>query len=60
MNNISIKSIKSFIKYFSVSFFEQHVNSFEFVANEQKLKSIVTLIFSKTLKQLEIYLKLTE
>ena len=59
-NNISTKFTKSFIEYFSVSFLEQHVNSFEFVTNDQKLKTIVKLIFSTTLRQLKTYLKLTD
>ena len=59
-NNISIKSIKSFIDYFSMSLLEQRINSFDFVTNEQKLKAISKLVFSKTLKQLKTYLKLTE
>ena len=59
-NNISIKFIKSFIEYFSVSFLEQHVNFFDFVTDDQKLKTIVKLTFSTTLKQLKTYLKLTD
>ena len=59
-NNISIKFIKSFIEYFSVFFLDQHVNSFDFVTDDQKLKAIVKLIFSTILKQLKAYLKLTD
>ena len=59
-NNISIKSFKSFIKYSFVTLFEQHVDSFDLTTDEQKFKTIVNLRFSKTLKQLKIYLNLTE
>ena len=59
-NNISIKSSKSFIEYSSVSLLEQHVNSFDFATDEQKLKAIFSLTFSRTLKQLETYLNLTD
>ena len=58
-NNISIKFTKSFIEYSSISFLEQHVNSFELVTNDQKLKAIAKLTFPTTLRQLETYLRLT-
>ena len=58
-NNILIKLIKLFIEYCLMLFFEQHVNSFKFVIDEQKLKMFFSLIFSNFLKQFEIYLKLT-
>ena len=37
----------------------QHVNFLNFAIDEQKLKTIAQLVFSKTLKQFEIYLNLT-
>lgn len=59
-NNISIKLFKSFIDYSSITLFEQHVNSFDLVTDKQKLKTIINLTFSKTLRQFEIYLNLTK
>ena len=59
-NNISIKSTKSFIDYFSVSLLNQRVNFFDLITDTQKLKTIFTLKFSKILKQLKTYLNFTK
>ena len=59
-NNISINSSKIFFEFSSVNFLKQHVTSFELSTNEQKLRAIVNLIFSRNLTQLETYLELTK
>ena len=60
LNNISIKSTKSFIDYFSVSLLDQRVNFLNLNTDTQKLKPIFILKFSKTLEQLETYLDFTK
>ena len=59
-NNIFIKSIKSFIEYLFVLLFEQHVNLFDLITNEQKIKVIADLRFSNTLDQWKTYLNFTD
>ena len=58
VNNIFIKSIKTFIEYFTVNLLDQKMNSFGFATAEDKLKIIFLLKFSRTLQQLKTYLKL--
>ena len=58
-NNIFVNSKKIFIEYSSIYLLSQHVNSLKLAIDEQKLKTIAQLVFSKTLKQFEIYLNLT-
>ena len=58
-NNIFIKSAKVFFDYSSMSFLDQKIDSLELVTSKEKLKTIAKLRFSRTLRQLEIYLELT-
>ena len=58
-NNISIKLIKIFLSYSSISLLDQKIDSLDLVTFEEKLKTIVKLRFSRTLRQLETYLDLT-
>ena len=51
---------KVYIEYSSINLLERHVNFFEFVINDQKLKIIARLTFFAILSQFEIYLKLTK
>ena len=59
INNISIKFEKVFLNYSSVQFLNQKVNFFDFATTKDKLKTISKLQFSRTFRQLEIYLNLT-
>ena len=38
INNILIKSFKSFIEYSSITLLKKHVNSFDLITDEQKFK----------------------
>jgi hypothetical protein len=51
---------KIFLKYFSIQLLDQKMNSLNLTIDEKKLKTIVKLKFSRTLKQLEHYLELIE
>ena len=55
-NNISIKFIKTFIDYFSVSLLDQKIDSLNLIIVIEKLKTIVKLRFSINLRQLKSYL----
>ena len=55
-NNISIKLIKTFIDYLSVSLLNQKIDSLDLVIAIEKLKIIVKLRFFINLRQLESYL----
>ena len=59
-NNISIKLIKTFIDYLSVSLLGQKVDSLDLATAIEKLKTIAKLRFSINLRQLESYLGLTD
>ena len=58
-NNISIKLIKIFLSYSSVSLFDQKIDSLDLVTFEEKLKIIAKLRFSRIFRQFETYLDLT-
>ena len=60
INNISIKSEKIFIDYFTIHLLEQKMNFLELTTIEKKLKTIFRLSYFKTLQTLEIYLRFTE
>ena len=55
-NNISIKFIKTFLDYSSISLLNQKVNFLNLVTTIEKLKIIVKLRFSNNLRQLKSYL----
>ena len=59
-NNVSIKLIKIFLNYSSISFFDQKIDSFDLITFEEKLKTIVKFRFSRILRQLEIYFDLID
>ena len=59
-NNISIKSIKIFLNYSSISLFDQKIDSLNLITFEKKLKTIIKFRFSRTLRQLETYLDLID
>ena len=60
VNNITIKIIKVFVDYLTMQLFDQKVDFFELVTVEDKLKTIFMLKFSRSLRQLKIYLKLID
>lgn len=57
--NISLKSKKFFLNYFTVTLLRQRVNVLELFISEKKIKTLTDSQFSTTLKILEIYLELT-
>ena len=59
-NNIFVKIVKAFLDYSSISLLDQKVDSFDLIIFEKKLKTISKLRFSRTLRQLEIYLSLID
>jgi hypothetical protein len=64
-NLLTVKDIfvnlkKIFLRYDFVQLLNQKIDSLELITNEAKLKAIFKLKFSRTLKQLEIYLNLIE
>ena len=58
-NNISIKSIKIFLSYSSISLLDQKIDSLNLITSEEKLKTIVKFRFSRIFRQFETYLDLT-
>ena len=58
-NNIFIKSIKTFIEYFTVSLLSQKVDSLDLATTKEKLRAISKLRFSQILRQLKTFLDLT-
>ena len=54
-NNISIKSKKTFIDYFTIHLLNQKINSLKLIIAKKKLKIIFRFFFSKTLQLLKIY-----
>jgi hypothetical protein len=59
-NEIFVNLKKTFLRYFSIQLLDQKMNSLDLTIDEEKLKAIVKLKFSRTLKQLEHYLELIE
>ena len=57
--NIIFKVKKKYLKYSSISFLKQKIDNLKLITSKNKLKVIITLSFSKTLKDLKIYLKMT-
>ena len=58
--NIVIKSIKTYLNYFSIALLDQKINSLNFITIEKKLKVISKLQFLNSLKLLKFYLNLIE
>lgn len=56
---ITLKASKTYFEYFNISLLEQKIDSFELSMSSDKLKVIIDLTFSKTLKELKTYLKIT-
>ena len=59
-NNIFVNLKKIYIDYSTVNLLSQHVNSFDFITDKEKLKVIAKFVFSVTFDQFEIYLELIE
>ena len=59
-NNISIKFIKIFLNYSSISLFDQKIDSLNLITFEKKLKTIVKFRFSRIFRQFETYLDLID
>ena len=57
--SIFIKSSKAFFDYSNVQLLDQHVDFFDLSIAEDKLKVISMLRFSRTLREFEIYLDMT-
>ena len=58
--NIVLKSSKTYLKYFTISLFEQKINRFELSIVQKKLAIILQLKFFRILKNLKIYLSIIE
>ena len=58
--NIVINSKKTYIEFPTIQLLEQRVSSLELSTTKDKIEAIAKLDFSKNLKDLEIYLELTE
>lgn len=57
---ISLKLIKTFIDYLSVTLLRQKINDLELVIDEDKIRALKKLQFSATLSTLKKYLNLTD
>ncbi len=58
--NITLKATKTYLEYFTIALLDQKVDSLELFTIENKLKIIAKMFFSKTLKNLKIYLNATD
>ena len=58
--NVVLKSFKIYFEYLSVSLLDQKVDSLDLSIAEEKLKAILNISFSQSLKHLESYLKKTK
>ena len=58
--NIVIKSIKTYLNYFSIALLNQKMNNLNFITIEKKLKVIFKLQFPNSFKLLKFYLNLIE
>ena len=56
--NITISSIKIFLRYSNVNLLDKKVNSFDLILSKDKLKAISNLQYLNTLRELEHYLEL--
>ena len=56
--DVILNSKKSFFEYSSIVLLDQIVDVFEMIIFEKKLATIIKLTFSRTLKELKIYVKL--
>jgi hypothetical protein len=54
--NITLKTKKTYLEYLSILLLKQKIDSLNLITAENKLKTIVKLSFSKTLKNLKKYL----
>jgi hypothetical protein len=59
-NEIFVNSKKVFLRYEFVQLLDQRIDSLELSTDEEKLKAIFKLKFSRTLKQLKTYLDLID
>jgi len=57
---VSISSKKLFIDYSSVILLNQKVDDFDLTISVEKLKTIISLDFSRTLRALNIYLDMID
>ena len=58
--NIVIKSIKTYLNYFSIALFDQKINNLNLIMIEKKLKVIFKFQFLNSFKLLKFYLNLTK
>ncbi len=57
--NICLNSNKTYLTYSIIALLEQKIDNLSMITVENKLKAIVNLQFSRILKNLETYLKMT-
>jgi hypothetical protein len=58
--NVTLKTKKTYLEYFSISLLKQKIDSLDLIIAENKLKTIVKLSFFKTLKKSKKYLDMIE
>ena len=58
--NITLKSFKTYLKYFIISFLKQKIDRFDLSTTQKKLIVIFKLRFSRTFKNLKIYLNMID
>src|SRR5438034_297916 len=56
---ITLKKVKTHLEYSSIILLNQQVNDFDMISSKKKIAVLQDLFFSETLKDLEIYLNLT-
>ena len=57
---ISLNKVKTYLEYLFIIFLDQQVNKFDMIISEKQIVIIQELKFFETLKNLEIYLNLTD
>ena len=57
---IMLKKIKTYLEYSSIILLNQQVNNFDMTSSKKRIAVLQDLSFLKTLKNLEIYLDLTD
>ena len=58
--NITLKLFKTYLKYFIISLLKQKINRFDLSTTQKKLIVIFKLRFSRTFKNLKIYLNMID
>src|SRR5947207_14245237 len=57
---IILKKVKTHLNYSSIILLDQQVDDFDMIISQKQIVTLQDIFFSKTLKNFEIYLKLTD